>query len=106
MIGCADVDFADRVTVINQTEFPASVAVAGVERDEWLGLGRAQQKGSQAFTEVIDQGEVWVFRFGYIDRHQVEMEMSREELANAGWRVQVPASFADELRRMGFEPPP
>jgi len=106
MGGCSDVVFVERVTITNRTDYPASVDVTDANRTEWLGLGLVHHDGRHAFGEVIDQGEVWIFRFDYANKHHQEVEVTRSELQRDEWQVEVPGSFGDELRRLGFEPPP
>jgi hypothetical protein len=55
---------------------------------------------------VIDQGDVWVFRFDYAGKHEEEIEISRSELVRMDWTVEVPQSFGDALHGLGVEPPP
>jgi hypothetical protein len=67
-------------------------------------LGTVADRGSTEVADVFDQGRTWTFRF--VTQGQVvgEMEMSRADLQRAGWRVEVPAKFADTLRSDGVVP--
>ena len=76
------------------------------ERSGWLLLGRAEDNAETDFLEVIDQGDIWVFRFDYLGEHSEEIEMTRSDLESAEWTVPVPDEFAASLREMGFSPPP
>ena len=103
---CSYVSFVEEITVVNQTAYPADVGVSDESRQEWLNLTTAQGNQEATVREVIDQGAVWIFRFDYAGKHEEEIEMPRSELVRAGWRVEVPESFSDELERLGVEPPP
>lgn len=102
---CSDVQFVDRIVIDNPTRFHANVDVSDGARESWLALA-AVETGTQSVVEqVVDQGSTWVFRFAY-SGHQQEIRLSRAELADAGWRVEVPTSFEAALRDRGISPPP
>jgi hypothetical protein len=103
---CSDVSFVGRVTVGNPTDFPVNVEVSGGRGEQWLSLGSAEANSEVTTRDVVDQGDVWVFRFDYLGAHGARVEMSRADLARAGWRVEVPQTLDEDLRAMGFRPPP
>jgi hypothetical protein len=103
---CSNVSFIEEITFSNETDYPAKVEVSGASRQGWLNLTIAQRDRETTVQEVIDQGDVWVFRFDYAGKHEEELEISRAELVRADWKVEVPQSFGDALRRLGVEPPP
>lgn len=103
---CSDVSFVDEITFHNDTDYPAHIEVSDASREGWLNLTIAQRDEETTVGEVIDQGEVWVFRFDYAGKHEEELEVSRSELVRSEWTVVVPQSFGDALRRLGAEPPP
>jgi hypothetical protein len=102
---CDGVSFVDQVTIVNDTSYPATVGVRG-ESGGWLALATVETDETRDVKQVIDQGESWVFRFAYGPHDPVEMEMSRQELVDANWRVAVPSEFEEELRNEGVPPPP
>jgi len=104
--GCSSVSFAADITFLNETDYPAHVEVSDTSRQAWLDLTIAQRDQETTVQEVIDQGEVWVFRFDYAGKHEQEVEFSRSELERLDWTVEVPQSFGDTLQRLGVEPPP
>ena len=106
LAGCSDVSFVERITVVNDGDFPAHVEVTDRARSGWLGLGVAQNHAETSFDQVIDQGETWVFRFDYIGKHHEDLEVSRSELERSSWTVEVPAEFAATLLDLGVSPPP
>jgi hypothetical protein len=103
---CSAVSFVDEVTIVNDTEFSANVDVAGRDGGGWLGLTVVGPESSRTVGEVIDQGAVWIFRFDYVGKHHEEVEISRGELEQNDWTVEVPQSFEQRLRDLGVPPPP
>jgi hypothetical protein len=103
---CSSVSFVDELSIINDTEYSANVEVTDEGRDGWLALNNVESQSTTVVEDVIDQGEVWVFRFEYLDRYQVEVEVSSRELAQSDWSIEVPQSFEQGLRDMGVPPPP
>ena len=55
----------DEVTIDNPHEWPASVEVTDQDRDGWVGVGTVGREIEHGFLEVVDQGEIWIFRFSY-----------------------------------------
>jgi hypothetical protein len=103
---CSDVSFVDKLTIVNDTEYSPNVDVTGKERDGWLGLTVVEPQSTTSVEDVIDQGEVWIFRFDYVGKYEEEVEISRRELAGNGWTIEVPQSFEDRLRGLEVPPPP
>jgi hypothetical protein len=103
---CSNVTLVDEITIVNETEYPANVNVTGKDRGGWLGLTMVEERSTRAVGDVIDQGEVWIFRFDYGGKHQEEVEVSRNELVRNDWTVEVPESFGQRLRELGLTPPP
>lgn len=98
--------FVKEVKIVNETEYPANVDLSGKNRDGWLRLTVVEGQSTRAVGEVIDQGEVWIFRFDYASKHQEEVEISRSELERNDWTVEVPEAFEQRLRALGEPPPP
>jgi hypothetical protein len=103
---CSSVSFVDELSIINDTEYSANVEVTDEGRDGWLALNNVESQSTTVVEDVIDQGEVWVFRFDYQGRYQVDVEVSSRELAQSDWSIEVPQSFEQGLRDMGVPPPP
>ena len=106
LAACSDVSVVDSMTIVNETDYPAQTEVTGADRNGWLLLTHAQQRQTTALEEVIDQGETWVFRFGYLGKHQEEVEVSRRELEQDDWTIEVPLSFEQRLHALGVPVPP
>lgn len=52
------------ITVMNSTDYTVQVLVSG-EGDAWLPLGTVEAGEVSVFHEVLDQGELWEFRFDH-----------------------------------------
>jgi hypothetical protein len=104
--GCTGPDFVDQVTIVNDTAYSAKVDVTDRTRDGWLGLTAVEPHSTLTVEEVIDQGQVWIFRFDYVGQHHEEVEVSRAELERNDWTTEVPQSFEQRLREQGLPPPP
>jgi alpha-galactosidase len=103
---CSEVSFVDELTIVNHTEYSASVDVTDRTRKGWLSLTSVEEQSTKTVEDVIDQGEVWIFHFDYVGRHQEEVEVSRRELERNDWTVEIPESFEERLRELGVPPPP
>jgi hypothetical protein len=103
---CSSVSFVDELSIVNETEYSADVEVTDEDRDGWLALKPVEPNSTTVVEDVIDQGEVWTFRFDYLGRYRVEVEVSGRELAQSDWNIEVPQSFEQRLRDMGVPPPP
>jgi hypothetical protein len=99
------VDFVDRVEITNDTEYTARVEVK-VQTRGWLELTTVAAHDSKEVREVVDLGASWTFSFKHGGHDRVELTLSRQELTNADWRVEVPNEFEEELRGAGVPPPP
>lgn len=105
-VNCGGSPYVSEIVVANPTGYPLSVEVTGQADSAWLLLGTAQPGRDHRFQEVLDQGEVWVFRFGYGGRMAGELTVPRSELEESGWRVEVPLTVESTLLEEGAPPPP
>lgn len=96
--------FVPRVSFVNSSEYAFDVDVTGGKAGGWMLLGTVADNGKTDVAEVFDQGRTWTFRFVTPGQVAGEVEASRAELERAGWRVEVPARFADALRSDGVVP--
>jgi hypothetical protein len=103
---CSEGAHVDKVTIINDTIYSATVDVTDEGRDGWLNLSKVGPESTHTAEGVIDQGDVWIFRFDYAGKHQEELEVSRSDLRRNGWSVSVPESFEQRLRALDVPPPP
>jgi hypothetical protein len=94
----------DRLTVVNPTPYGVNVAVrAGPDDGRYL-LGWIAGAGERTIRDVADQGPTWIFSFSYAGADGGESQVSRDELAANGWRVEVPPTVADRLAAAGLQP--
>ncbi len=103
---CSGVSFVDGVTIVNDTVYSANIDVTGEAGDGWLLVTSVEPQSTTVVEEVIDQGEKWNFRFDYVGRYHQEVEISRRELEQNGWTIEVPQSFEQRLRELNVSPPP
>jgi hypothetical protein len=104
-VACDDVTFVERIVIVNETEYDTNVDVRG-SSGGWLGLSMVPAHVTREVREVIDQGQSWTFRFSYGSHEPVEFGLSRKDLVEADWRVEVPDELEIILRAEGVPPPP
>jgi hypothetical protein len=103
---CGDPSYVERITVVNRHQYDV-VAEVGDGASGFLNLGGVGREDEKTIEGVIDFGERWVFRFRYpyddaVD--PIDVSITRAELEQAGWRIEVPASLAQRLREKGEQP--
>jgi hypothetical protein len=91
----------ERITIANPTAYDLDVDVTDRDRDGWLPLVIVEAGSEDVAQEVIDQGEVWIFRFRHFGDPVGELSLTRAELERKGWRVEVPAEVEDRLQQLG-----
>ena len=104
-VACSSVTQVERVIIVNETEYPADVSVGG-GGDGWVNLANVPTEDSREIRQVIDQGELWTFRFSYGGSDPVTLELRRAELVEADWKVEVPRELEVRLRAKGVVSPP
>ena len=95
-----------RITFENPTAYALDIEVSSGPGSGWTSAGSVRQKSTAEVTEVIDQGEVWLFRFDSQGSSGGELQLSRAELEAAGWRVSIPAEVGNRLAGAGAPPTP
>jgi hypothetical protein len=55
---------------------------------------------------VVDQGEVWLFRFDSQGKTGGELRLNRSELEASGWRIAIPDEVGTRLADAGAPPTP
>jgi hypothetical protein len=105
LTACNGVSFVERVLLVNETEYSANIDVRG-EGGGWLSLSTVSANETREVGDVIDQGPTWTFRFSYGSHDPVEVTVGKQELIDAGWRVEVPEELEENLRAEGVPPPP
>lgn len=91
----------DQITIVNSSGYDLDVDVAGSERGSWLPVAIVEAGSEELSEEVIDQGEVWVFRFVHWGDPVGELSLTRARLVQEGWRVEVPEEIEERLRQLG-----
>jgi hypothetical protein len=87
----------ESVTIVNRTGAPVTVRASGADRDGWLGLGTVDPESRDTVEEVVDLGDVWHFRLSVGPDRITEIERTAAQLADAGWRLTIPADAVDQL---------
>lgn len=87
----------DRLAVENPTGYDISIEVTDQRRRGWVAVGTAQRATTSAFEEIVDQGDVWIFRFSTQGEDGGELQVSRQQLERDGWRMRVPAAVGEQL---------
>jgi hypothetical protein len=91
----------DEITIVNGTDYDLDVEVTGEPRQGWLPVAIVEAGSTDVSEEVIDQGDVWVFRFRHWGDPISELSLDRGELEESGWRVEVPEAVSDRLQELG-----
>ena len=95
-----------RITFENPTVYALDIEVSSGTAGGWTSAGSVRQKSTAEVSEVIDQGDDWVFRFDSQGKSGGELRLSRTELEASGWRVSVPVEVGDRLSDAGAPPSP
>jgi hypothetical protein len=98
--------FVERITFVNPTAYDLTVEVAGRERDRWMAVATLRRRAATETGKIFDVGDVWVFRFAGQGEDGGELRLTRPELEQSGWRVEVPVWVADQIEAQGAPPPP
>ncbi len=98
--------FVNQVTFVNRTHFDLNVATSGSSTSGVELLDTAQPAQATVVTDVIDQGDTWVFTFTRAGSTVGVLRMSRSSLAAHHWVVVIPSSFETTIYARGQLPPP
>jgi hypothetical protein len=102
--GCAEREFVERVTIRNESAFPARVELKDAGEGSMVTLATIGAGDERAVEQVIDR-EVWIFVFSYARTEAVEARIDRPDLEDQEWIIEVPPEFETRLREAGLEPP-
>jgi hypothetical protein len=78
-----------RITIANATDDLVNVLVVD-DGSSRLPLTIVEPRRTAVTHDVIDQGDTWTFVFRTSGRTLATVEMSRDDLQRAHWRVAVP----------------
>ena len=98
--------FVEKVSFVNRGPYDLHVEVSDDGQDRWMGVTTADAASTTVALEVIDQGPIWVFRFSAQGRDGGQLRISRADLEQADWTMEIPDSIAERLRRAGAPPTP
>jgi hypothetical protein len=91
-----DTAHISRLTVVNPTAYDIDVALTDGSRSGWLTLGEANRHATTSFREISDQGQIWIARFA--DGEAGELRITRRQLEQADWRIEIPRAVEGRLR--------
>ena len=94
-----------RVSIENTSEYNIGIEVRGAG-DGWTHLASAGKQSTTDRHEVVDRGDVWIFRFTSQGRQAGELRISRADLQAANWTIQLPDGAVHELKDAGTPLPP
>jgi hypothetical protein len=81
----------------NRTAVAVRVTASDDGRTGWLPIGTVDARSNSRVAEVIDQGDVWRFRYEVGPDRIAEVRRTRDQLEAADWTVVIPAGAADAL---------
>jgi hypothetical protein len=84
------------LVIANESGREVTVVVAGGEGDPQLPVATVDVGEERPVAEVLDQGGTWLITFRTAGETAGELEVSRSELAEQGFRIVVPATVGDE----------
>jgi hypothetical protein len=96
--------FVSRVSVGNHTPYVVDVEVSSSTNAGYVGLGAAPPGGRIDVREVIDQGDRWIFHFTAGPYDGGVVTVTRAQLEQQGWRLEVPPGTTERLATAGAVP--
>ena len=99
-------DSVDRITIVNETDYGVDVDLRSAPDDSRLLLGRALPGADAARNQVLDAGDVWIFSFLRAGVDAGEVQLTRDQLEAADWRVSVPDEVVAAIEEAGQNPYP
>lgn len=94
----------ERISFENPTVYDISIEAAGPDRDGWAAIATARREATTAAEEVLDIGDVWVFRFTAQGESGGELRLTRAQLASDDWQIHIPARVGEQLQAAGAPP--
>lgn len=95
-----------RITFENPTVYALDIEVSPGTATGWTSAGSVRQQSTADVLEVIDQGDVWLFRFDSQGATGGELRLTRSELAASDWRIRIPDEVGTRLADAGAPPTP
>lgn len=91
----ADPETVDRVTIDNRSATAVEVGVSSGTSPDVLWLTSIGAETTAQVTDVLDQGDEWVFRADHAGAMIGERTYTRDELEHRGWRATIPADWGE-----------
>jgi hypothetical protein len=91
----------ERITIANPTAYDLDVDVTGPGQEGRLPIAIVEARSEDIAQDVIDQGDVWIFRFLHWGDSVGHLSLTRAELERNGWHVEVPEEVEERLEQMG-----
>lgn len=90
-----------RITFENPTKYALYIEVSPGTGTGWTDSGFVPRGATADVREVIDQGDIWLFRFESQGESGGELQLTRAELQRARWRVAIPPEVGTRLEEAG-----
>lgn len=90
-----------RITFENPTRYALNIEVSPGTGSGWIDAGFVPREASADVSEIIDQGDVWLFRFQGQGESGGELQVTRADLQRTGWRVEIPPEVGWRLAAAG-----
>ena len=78
------------VTFDNPNAAEITVDVSSGRGDGWVGIGPIEDGEAEAVRDVFDAGETWILRFTGPGGAEEDVTVSRDDLEDADWTIQIP----------------
>lgn len=98
--------FVARISFVNPTAYDLRIEVTDTSRQGWAPVVTAQRTATTVAERVLDQGDVWIFRFSAQGEEVRELRLQRTQLASDRWHVRIPAELDADLKAKGTPPTP
>ncbi len=95
-----------RITFENPTVYALDIEVSPGTETGWTSAGSVRQLSTADVQEVVDQGDVWLFRFDSQGQTGGTLQLTRSELEGSGWHVAIPSEVGTRLAAAGAPPTP
>ena len=97
--------FVSRLTFHNPTRYELLVEVSN-GHDGWLPLGDIEKAQSTTIENVYDLGDVWNVRLFTQGRPAGSFRLTRAQLEQSHWRIEIPRRVGDDLTAAGVATQP
>jgi hypothetical protein len=89
------------LTLSNPSNYDVTVDVSSKDHQSWLPLAVVDIGATRQYSDVLDQGDTWVFRFRAQGVDGGQAAVSRHDLAGAGWKYTVPNDVIQRIQAAG-----